>query len=785
MKKFLTGLLLVINCVGISQTMTGPLTVEKIMRDPKWIGSSPTNIQWSWNSKMVFFNWNPDAIISDSVYYINVDNTTPRKSTMEMRHATPTDGSIVYNKPRTAFLFTRSGDVFYVDAKTGKERRITKTVDVESNVGFINNDTRVVYSRNQNVFAFDLATGLTEQLVNFVRTAAPAERKEILNAQETWLRDDQLREFNVLSQRKFKRDSAAAATKLQKEKTLREIYIEDKPITSVTVSPDARFITYRLIKRAANAKNTIIPNYVTESGFTTDIPGRTKVGAPLGTSEFFIFDAVRDTVIKLQTDQLPGIADRPDYAAADTSKKKVSRSVVVYGPFWNNQGTNAVVDIRSDDNKDRWLMKLDAATTKLTLIDRQRDQAWIAGPGINSFFSEEEKWLDEHTFWFESEASGYAHLYTYNLLTGNKTQLTFGNYEVKQVKLSADKKTFYITTNQVHPGEQHLYRLPVTGGQPQKITTLVGSSQVTISPDEKYFAILYSYINRPWELYLQENKPNAKLVQVTNKAQTPEFASYKWMEPEVVSFPARDGANVYARLYKPANPHPTKPAVIFVHGAGYLQNAHKWWSQYFREYMFHNLLVQQGYTVLDIDYRGSEGYGRDWRTGIYRFMGGKDLSDHIDGAKFLVSQHGIDPKRLGIYGGSYGGFITLMAMFTEPDVFAAGAALRSVTDWAHYNHGYTANILNEPFADTLAYKKSSPIYYANGLKGALLMCHGMVDVNVHFQDIVRLSQRLIELGKDNWELAVYPMEDHSFVEPSSWTDEYKRILKLFEQNLKK
>jgi dipeptidyl aminopeptidase/acylaminoacyl peptidase len=206
---------------------------------------------------------------------------------------------------------------------------------------------------------------------------------------------------------------------------------------------------------------------------------------------------------------------------------------------------------------------------------------------------------------------------------------------------------------------------------------------------------------------------------------------------------------------------------------------HKWWSQYFREYMFHNMLVDNGYTVLDIDYRASAGYGRDWRTGIYRFMGGKDLTDNVDGAKYLVESQGIDPKKIGIYGGSYGGFITLMAMFTKPDVFAAGAALRPVTDWAAYNHGYTANILNEPQTDSIAYRKSSPIYYADGLKGNLLICHGMVDVNVHYQDAVRLSQRLIELKKNNWELASYPMEDHGFVEPSSWMDEYKRIFKLF------
>jgi len=123
-------------------------------------------------------------------------------------------------------------------------------------------------------------------------------------------------------------------------------------------------------------------------------------------------------------------------------------------------------------------------------------------------------------------------------------------------------------------------------------------------------------------------------------------------------------------------------------------------------------------------------------------------------------------------------------MFTEPDVFAAGASLRPVTDWAHYNHPYTSNILNAPQNDAEAYKKSSPIYFAQGLKGALLICHGMVDVNVHFQDTVRLVQRLIELRKENWELAVYPVEDHGFERTSSWADEYKRILKLFETNLR-
>jgi dipeptidyl aminopeptidase/acylaminoacyl peptidase len=165
-------------------------------------------------------------------------------------------------------------------------------------------------------------------------------------------------------------------------------------------------------------------------------------------------------------------------------------------------------------------------------------------------------------------------------------------------------------------------------------------------------------------------------------------------------------------------------------------------------------------------------------------MGGRDLEDFIDAKALLVSQYGVDDQRVGIYGGSYGGFITLMGLLTKPNEFACGAALRSVTDWAHYNHEYTSNILNYPETDTEAYRKSSPIYFAENLQDPLLMLHGMVDDNVQFQDVVRLSQRFIELGKRDWNLAAFPVESHGFKESYSWYDEYRRILELFEQHLK-
>ncbi|MFT3980811.1 MAG: prolyl oligopeptidase family serine peptidase [Ferruginibacter sp.] len=789
----LMNLLLAFTC--FSQATLNKLTVEKIMRDPAWIGSSPSSLQWSADSKYLFFKWNPDNAPADSLYFISADNKTPRKASLAFAKETLKAGDLVYNKAHTAYTFVKNDDIYYTDIKKGKTVRIVQTSDFEYNPQFSFNEQRIVYTRSQNLYAWNISTGETEQLTRIQfggfsgGSGRPGSRYrgENDNEQEKWLRQDQLAWFQVLKERKDKKEARDAYNKsLPKEKQMRAIAIEDKNLQSLNISPDGRFISYRLYRSAGGNKATIVPDYVTESGFTTDIPGRTKVGEVQPSYETFIYDRERDSVFSIKADSLPGIKDLPDYLKdyparqAERIKKNETRAVVFTASGWSDDSKNLLFLVTSIDNKERWLAVWDTATQRLKCIDRMRDEAWVGGPGLFT-----RGWLNNRTVWFQSEKTGYSHLYITDIYSGKTTALSSGNYEVQDADLSLDKKYFYITTNEVHPGEKHFYRLPVTGGKAKKLTSFTGSNQAVLSANEKTIAFLYSYSNKPTELYWMENKPGATAAQLTDKAASPEFLLYHWRDPEVMSFTARDGANVYARLYKPANPAPSKPAVIFVHGAGYLQNAHKWWSSYFREYMFHNLLADEGYTVMDIDYRGSAGYGRNWRTGIYRYMGGKDLTDQVDAAAWLVKNAGISKDRIGIYGGSYGGFITLMGMFTTPDVFAAGAALRPVTDWANYNHGYTSNILNEPANDSIAYRRSSPLYFAEGLKGHLLICHGMVDVNVHYQDAVMLSQRLIELGKDNWELASYPMEDHGFVEPSSWTDEYKRILKLFNTVLKK
>ena len=788
MKKLLTPLLLFVFAGASAQTLD-VLTVEKIMRDPKWIGTSPSNIRWSDDSKKIYFNWNPDKAERDELFSVTPTNTKPQKVSLSERRAmVPENGK--WNKSRTLKTFEKNGDIYLLEVASSKISQLTNTTARETSPAFTADESAVTFTDANNLYLFKLNKGELTQLTNFVKTASNDKKTAKDNEQASWLKKQQTELFDIIKVNEKDRKLDSVEQKLTEVKKLKEIVIGDKRLSGVQLSPDGRYVTYRLNQRAEGEKEDIVADFVTQTGYVEGIPNRTKVGGPQASSESFIFDTKRDSVYKIVTTDIPGIKDIPefvkDYPKQLEERKKLNadRKVDVTGPYWSEDGKYAIVNVDAQDNKDRWLMKLDATTGKLTLLDRQHDDAWIGGPGTGAWFSNGSLgWADNTRFYYQSEKSGYSHLYMANVVSGKKTQLTSGKWEVQTLRLSNDKKAFYFTANIEHPGVTHFYRIPVTGGAPVKITDMKGGNEIDLSPDEKWLAIRYSYSNKPWELYIQPNTPDAKAVQVTNST-TPEFKSYPWREPEVISFKNRYGKDIYARLYLPKNPDPAKPAVVFVHGAGYLQNVHYWWSSYFREYMFNNMLTDNGYTVLDIDYTASSGYGRDIRTGIYRHMGGADLTDQVDGVKLLVEKYGVNPKHVGLYGGSYGGFITLMALFTQPDVFASGAALRSVTDWAHYNHGYTSNILNEPYNDEIAYRQSSPIYFADGLKGNLLMLHGMVDQNVNFQDIVRLTQRLIELHKQNWQLAPYPVEDHGFVQPSSWTDEYSRIFKLFETTLK-
>lgn len=603
MKKYLLFLLLCAGEYSFAQQI-GPLTVEKIMRDPKWMGIAPTNFRWTADSKILYFNWNPENKSKEELYKITSSSAKPVKA-VEKEDEKLLSLNYVYNKDQSIGLVEKSGDIYLQNFKNKKESRLTNTLERESNPIFLVNGN-VVYQQGDNLFEVNLKSAETIQLTNFVKgkKTGKAESKSATE-QDKWLKNEQTALFDIIKKRNTESRGGVRGgrgrfgTPSTDTKSLKELYTEDKFLNGVVISPDGRYITYKLTTPAQNNHNTIVPNYVTASGYTEDIPGRTKVGENENISQAYIYDTQQDSVYAIQTASIPGIKDLPDYLKdypkeLDTLKKKnADRPVNLFGPLWNENGTTGIIIATSLDNKDRWILKLEASSGKFSLVDRQRDESWIGGPGISGFYQGNTGWIDNSRFYYQSEATGYSHLYVVNIPTGEKKQLTSGKWEVQSLQLSKDKSTFYFKANKQHPGITNFFKISVDGGQPVQMTTMKGLNDITLSPDEKYLAINYSYLNKPGELYIQPNKAGAKAVKITEST-TAEFNSYKWREPDMVTFKNRYGADIYARVYKSDKPHPNHPAVVFVHGAGYLQNVHFGWSTYFREFMFNNLLADNG-----------------------------------------------------------------------------------------------------------------------------------------------------------------------------------------------
>ena len=774
------------------------LTVDSIMRGPDLVGYPPSGLRWSADSQKLYFDWRKPGEEEASTYVVGRDGNSPRKLSDDEKKNIPPAAGGRWDEARRRVLFVDGGDIVVVDAQTGNRRQITRTTGGESNPRWVRKDTHVTYVRDGNLFVVPIdasASSLIMQLTD----VGPRRPEPRLTDSQKFIRDEEQKLIDYVRERNEERKKREDE---QKKQELPKLELQERQtVSDAMLSPDDTHVFVLVSERANGSKSTIVPNYVTQTGYTEDIQARTNVGDTQDRRLLAVLNLKTGKTVWADGSFAPPVPEeeKPEAQGAtgadpSTSSgqarpgRKAEREIRWSMPEVSADGKLAVASARSGDNKDRWLVTLDAESGKTRVIDVLHDEAWVREGGFGGSGLQFLK--DNKRIWFTSERDGWMHLYTLDVSSNDAkpVQITTGKWEIAATELSRDGKKFYVTSTEQHPGERHLYSVSIDGGARTKITSMTGSHNTQLSPDEGYIGVIYSYSTKPPEVYLMPNTPGAAAKQVTTTP-TDAWRAFKWIDPKVITYKARDGVDVHARLFTPemigARRDPSRPAVIFVHGAGYLQNAHKYWSTYFREYMFHNLLASRGYVVLDADYRASAGYGRDWRTAIYRHMGGKDLEDVVDGAKYLVAQEKVDPRRIGIYGGSYGGFITLMAMFTTPDVFAAGAALRPVTDWAHYNHGYTSNILNIPQKDIEAYRKSSPIYFAEGLRGALLICHGMVDTNVHFQDSVRLAQRLIELRKENWELAVFPVENHGFTEETSWADEYKRILKLFEETLRR
>lgn len=774
------------------------LTLEQIMADADWLGNAPENAFWGPDNRKVYFEQKRQGSKLKDLFAVDTTDGAIAK-VAESDWSSQLHRSRVYSEAGDLHTWVYSGDIYMSDGNA--VRQVTRTATAESNPAFMADGRRIAFQRDGQFFVFDPATGLIEQVtdVRFEKDPGAAEDFDVLRAHQRRLYE-QLQKVEREKEEARERDESLFA--LDEGLPAAPVYVgDDLALEGQSLSPGGRWLLVATSKKSFDeGKAGTMPNYVTLSGYVETRELRPRVGRK-GPAPHALWLIDLDTGEKhaLSFGDLPGIGEDPlaDIRRSaidvfveqgedrDKAEKRLKapdeRAVMVWRTTWSADGANAALYIRSVDNKDRWIATVDFDDKKIVSQHRLSDEAWVNRNHI------EHGWLkDGRTLWFLSEDHGYLGIYTKRLGERRSKALVAGDHVVFDPILGPSGKYLYYRANVEHPGIYEIWRVDVGSGKAEQLTALGGMNEFSVSPDESLLLVTHSTSNRHPELYVQDNSPGAAARQLTD-TMSDAFKAIAWQAPAIVPVASSHSEQpIYSKIYVPADHDPSKswPAVVFVHGAGYLQNSDHGWPEYFREQMFHNLLTQHGYVVIDMDYRASEGYGREWRTAIYRRMGIPELEDFHDGIDYLADNYGVDRGRVGIYGGSYGGFMAFVAMFRSPGTFQAGAALRPVSDWAHYNHGYTSNILNTPDLDPQAFHVSSPINFVEGLKGALLIQAGMQDDNVFFQDAVLVVQRLIELQKEDWEIAIYPQDPHGYVHPESWLDGYRRIFKLFDEHVK-
>ncbi len=653
------------------------MTIDSIMRGPGLFGYPPAAVRWSPDSKFVYFQWKkydePREKNMDT-YRISADGSGLKKlSEEEAKDTPPVAGEWTKDKKRA--VYGETGDLFLYDSAKPKRLQLTKTTDVESNPRFTRDEKRITFMRGGNLYMMSLEDASLTQLTEVQAPGVPAGAASAAaggrggqgrgglsgatgstadqkgtDSQE-YLKKEEKDLIDYIKRRAAKREEDEA--KRKKENPRKPFALQTgQSVTAMTLSPDQKLVVAMVSEAGTGAKNDIVPNFVTESAYVEDIPGRNNVGDNQNRIRIALVDVDTGEVKWVDHGQKPlpeegsGAASTAPPAGPQGRGGRpaapAERNVQLSPPLWSEDGTRAFLQGRSSDNKDRWLFALDPATGKTRVLFTEHDDAWINGGGGGFGGPPPYGWMrDDKSIYFLSEKSGYAHLYTVSFDGGEAKQLTSGKFEVSAVSLSEDKTRFFFTSSEPDASDRRFYTMPApssasaldshaVGGERTCVTTAPGLHQTFVSPDEKKIAVIYSYVTKPPELLRAGFQAGAVEAQATSSP-AKDFADYRMAgraHRAGAGARRRDGSGAFLQA---ANYRRGGPAVVFVHGAGYAQNVHQYWSpNYSHEYLFHHFLMEHGYMVLDMDYRASAGYGRDWRAAIYRHMGGKDLDDNVD-----------------------------------------------------------------------------------------------------------------------------------------------------------
>jgi dipeptidyl-peptidase-4 len=421
------------------------------------------------------------------------------------------------------------------------------------------------------------------------------------------------------------------------------------------------------------------------------------------------------------------------------------------------------------------LLIADATNGQSHTVLNETDQYWVNINNDLHFLKDGKRFL------WSSERSGYRHLYLYDLEGKQLAQITKGDWEVSAVDaVDEGKGLVYFTGTAKTPLERHLYRVSLDGSAISRITIHNGTHGVNMAPDASAFVDTYSDVMTPPRQDIDH--ADGSLLRVVNENRVAELAEYHLSAPQFLSVKARDGMPMNAVMTKPPDFDASKkyPVLVFTYGGPHAQVVTNAWGG--NNALWHQLMAQKGYIIFSLDNRGSGGRGHAFEEPIHYHLGAIELSDQLDGVNYLKTLPYVDADRIGIWGWSYGGHMTLHAMFEAADVFKAGFAGGPVTDWHFYDSIYTERYLGLLPQNESAYHASSPIEKAGGLRGKLLIAHGTGDDNVHFANTLSLINKLIEVGKYA-EVMPFPGRGHGASDPAARKVLFNRVTQFFLDNL--
>ena len=439
------------------------------------------------------------------------------------------------------------------------------------------------------------------------------------------------------------------------------------------------------------------------------------------------------------------------------------------------------------DSKHLAIQRLNRAQTQLDLLIADS----VTGKNRTALTETDPYWINvsddlyflkdgKHFLW-SSERSGYRHLYLHDVEGNRETQLTKGNWEISAIDAVDEAKGFvYFTATEKSPLERHLYRVGLDGSGFARITKNDGTHAVKIAPNAAAFIDTYSNNMNPprQDLYHIDGTRMA----VINENKVGELAEYHLSPVEFLTVKSHDGMELNAMMIKPPDFDPQRkyPVLVYTYGGPHAQVVLNAWQG--STFLWHQLMAQKGYIIFALDNRGSAGRGHLFEEPIHFRFGAQELADQRDGAAWLKSQPWVNAERIGIWGWSYGGHMTLHAMFEDPEDFKVGFAGGPVTDWHYYDSIYTERYMGLLPKNEKSYQESSPVKSAARLKGKLLIAHGTGDDNVHFANTLAVINDLIEAGK-YVEVLAFPGRGHGVSDPPARRVLMQRVTQFFLDNL--